>query len=129
MSAETDSRVAAVLDRLGDLPGALLPVLHEIQHEIGHIPPRPTQKRGTVDDDDSELLDSTLDQWPHYLRKPLLKIPEGRKKPYSPKGCASGVRSGMVKLNGKWYRLKGLSTTPRQGEIPVSAHAAPLRAR
>ena len=39
MSAETDSRVAAVLDRLGDLPGALLPVLHEIQHEIGHIPP------------------------------------------------------------------------------------------
>lgn len=39
MGAETDSRIAAILDRLGDLPGALLPVLHEIQHEIGHIPP------------------------------------------------------------------------------------------
>lgn len=37
-SEEMDSRVAAVLDRLGDLPGALLPVLHEIQHEIGHVP-------------------------------------------------------------------------------------------
>lgn len=39
MDAETDSRITTVLDRLGDLPGALLPVLHEIQHEIGHIPP------------------------------------------------------------------------------------------
>lgn len=39
MAAETDSRITAILDRLGNLPGALLPVLHEIQHEIGHIPP------------------------------------------------------------------------------------------
>lgn len=39
IGAETDSRIAAVLERLGDLPGALLPVLHEIQHEIGYIPP------------------------------------------------------------------------------------------
>ncbi|MFZ5654279.1 MAG: formate dehydrogenase subunit gamma [Pseudomonadota bacterium] len=37
-SEEMDSRVAAVLERLGDLPGALLPVLHEIQHELGHVP-------------------------------------------------------------------------------------------
>lgn len=31
--------VAAVLDRLRDLPGALLPILHAIQEELGFVPP------------------------------------------------------------------------------------------
>lgn len=34
----TDTRVAGVLDRLRHLPGALLPILHEIQHELGYVP-------------------------------------------------------------------------------------------
>ena len=39
MGAEqTDLKVAAILERLRDLPGALLPIMHEIQHEIGHVP-------------------------------------------------------------------------------------------
>jgi len=72
--------------------------------EIGRVLPSPNKKVGSIDDDDSDLLECTLEQWPHYLRKPLLKIPASEKKPYSPKGYASGVRSGMVKLNGKWCR-------------------------
>lgn len=38
-SEQIDLRVAAILEQLRDLPGALLPVLHEIQHELGHVPP------------------------------------------------------------------------------------------
>ena len=39
MDADTvDLRVAGILDRLRHLPGALLPILHEIQHELGHVP-------------------------------------------------------------------------------------------
>lgn len=37
-SEQIDPRVTEVLERLRDLPGALLPVLHEIQHELGHVP-------------------------------------------------------------------------------------------
>ena len=37
-SEQIDLRVAAVLEQLRDLPGALLPVLHEIQHELGYVP-------------------------------------------------------------------------------------------
>jgi len=38
-SEQIDLRIAAVLEQLRDVPGALLPVLHEIQHELGHVPP------------------------------------------------------------------------------------------
>ena len=37
-SEQIDLRIAAVLEQLRDLPGALLPVLHEIQHELGYVP-------------------------------------------------------------------------------------------
>lgn len=33
-----DRNIAAILERLQHLPGALLPVLHEVQHEFGYIP-------------------------------------------------------------------------------------------
>ena len=38
-SEQIDLRIAAVPEQLRDVPGALLPVLHEIQHELGHVPP------------------------------------------------------------------------------------------
>jgi len=34
----TAAMVAAAVDRLQHLPGALLPILHEIQQAVGHIP-------------------------------------------------------------------------------------------
>ena len=37
-SASTDSAVTQTLERLGQLPGALLPVLHDVQHRLGFIP-------------------------------------------------------------------------------------------
>lgn len=37
-SEQIDRRIAAVLEQIHDLPGALLPVLHEIQHEFGYVP-------------------------------------------------------------------------------------------
>ncbi len=30
--------IDAIIDRLKDLPGALLPILHEIQHAVGYVP-------------------------------------------------------------------------------------------
>jgi formate dehydrogenase subunit gamma len=36
--ASDNSAIDAIIDRLKDLPGALLPILHEIQHTVGHVP-------------------------------------------------------------------------------------------
>lgn len=38
MEAQTSRSVDDALARLKDLPGALLPILHAIQDEIGHVP-------------------------------------------------------------------------------------------
>ena len=38
MAVSIDSTVSQALDQLGDLPGALLPVLHEVQHHLGYVP-------------------------------------------------------------------------------------------
>jgi len=43
--------------------------------------------------------------WPEFLQKPLLKVKSPQ--PDTPKAYASGVRSSLVKLGEKWYRLKG----------------------
>ena len=52
-----------------------------------------------------------LSEWPKLLRSPLIKVPESEcttKNDYPDlKAFASGVRSACVKLNDKWYRLKG----------------------
>lgn len=39
LSAEQAASVQAVLAELGQLPGALLPVLHAVQERLGHVPP------------------------------------------------------------------------------------------
>jgi len=44
-----------------------------------------TEKRGTIDDDDGELEEASLEQWPINLRKPLIKVPFSRRKAYQPK--------------------------------------------
>ena len=39
MSPASDNpAIDAIIDRLKDLPGALLPILHEIQHTVGYVP-------------------------------------------------------------------------------------------
>ena len=38
MTTAFDAAVNQALDQLGDLPGALLPVLHEVQHHLGYVP-------------------------------------------------------------------------------------------
>lgn len=38
MNQQITSQVAEILDRLGGLEGALLPVLHAVQDNLGHIP-------------------------------------------------------------------------------------------
>lgn len=38
MATAFDAAVNQALDQLGDLPGALLPVLHEVQHHLGYVP-------------------------------------------------------------------------------------------
>ena len=38
MATAFDAAVNQALDQLGDLPGALLPVLHEVQHQLGYVP-------------------------------------------------------------------------------------------
>ena len=43
---------------------------------------------------------------PPQLRTPSIKVPEGNPN-VSMVGLRSGVRSGLVPINGKWYRLKG----------------------
>jgi len=48
---------------------------------------------------------------PEFLSMPVLKIPLDEGSAREREGCvvgvASGVRSGLVKLDGDWYRLKG----------------------
>lgn len=47
-----------------------------------------------------------MGHWPEGLRQPLIKVvndPAAK----GPKAVASGVRSCLVKLDGRWYRLKG----------------------
>jgi formate dehydrogenase subunit gamma len=39
LPAEERAKVDAVLERLGRLPGALLPVLHGVQEALGYVPP------------------------------------------------------------------------------------------
>ena len=46
-----------------------------------------------------------VSMWPAFLQKPLLKVK--RPQPGEPKAYASGVRSAVVKIKEKWYRLKG----------------------
>lgn len=48
---------------------------------------------------------SDTSDWPAGLRQPLLKR-QGA-SPDEPKAYGSGVRSTLVKVEGKWYRLKG----------------------
>lgn len=38
MTTAFDAAVNQALDQLGGLPGALLPVLHEVQHHLGYVP-------------------------------------------------------------------------------------------
>ena len=38
MTTAFDAAVNQALDQLGDLPGALLPVLHEVQNQLGYVP-------------------------------------------------------------------------------------------
>ncbi|TIU96448.1 MAG: formate dehydrogenase subunit gamma, partial [Mesorhizobium sp.] len=37
-STEIASRIAAIIEELKDLEGPLLPILHDIQEEFGHVP-------------------------------------------------------------------------------------------
>eukprot|EP00946_MAST-07B_sp_MAST-7B-sp1_P002398 g2398.t1 len=57
-----------------------------------------------------------LQAWPEVLRQPLIKThprsdgeggEDGDDAPASLKAFASGCRSACVKINGRWYRLKG----------------------
>eukprot|EP00658_Telonema_sp_P-2_P021113 TRINITY_DN1838_c0_g2_i1.p1 TRINITY_DN1838_c0_g2~~TRINITY_DN1838_c0_g2_i1.p1 ORF type:complete len:574 (-),score=138.39 TRINITY_DN1838_c0_g2_i1:231-1952(-) len=49
--------------------------------------------------------EGALEDWPEYMRTPLLKVPEPVEG--EPLAFASGVRSNTFKLGDKWYRLKG----------------------
>ena len=49
--------------------------------------------------------DDDVSSWPEFLRSPLIKCAEAVAG--EPKAFASGCRSACVKLEGKWYRLKG----------------------
>jgi len=37
---QVQSTIRRVLDDKRDLPGALLPILHDMQDALGHVPPR-----------------------------------------------------------------------------------------
>ena len=39
MNTEDQTRIQAIVSSLQSRPGALLPILHEIQNEIGYVPP------------------------------------------------------------------------------------------
>lgn len=43
---------------------------------------------------------------PSQLKSPLIKVPEDSKE-IAFTGVRSGVRSGLIPIDGKWYRLKG----------------------
>ena len=43
--------------------------------------------------------------WPQALKQPLIKVPLSEKHDFV--GFACGVRSAIVRVDGKWYRLKG----------------------
>lgn len=38
-SESSNLKIQQIIDQLSDKPGALLPILHEVQHEFGYIPP------------------------------------------------------------------------------------------
>lgn len=38
MTPHQTTRVTEILNRMKDMPGALLPILHEIQHAVGFVP-------------------------------------------------------------------------------------------
>lgn len=78
--------------------------------EIGQRELNPNRQRGGMDDSDDELEEGHISQWPLLLRKPLIKVPADKaslRGALGPKAFASGVRSALIKLNSKWYRLKG----------------------
>lgn len=49
---------------------------------------------------------TSLVHWPKELQRPLIKVKKGSSK-VCLQGVASGVRSALVKVQGRWYRLKG----------------------
>jgi hypothetical protein len=55
------------------------------------------------------------DVFPQQLRRPLRKSPAG-----TIKVICSGIRSALIKLDGRWYRLKGMSThvSPSRRKAP-----------
>ncbi len=47
LDAKAQETVSAIVARLKDLPGALLPILHAVQEALGYVPParcRPSPK-------------------------------------------------------------------------------------
>ena len=66
-----------------------------------------------------------LSEWPELLRSPLIKVPESEsttKKDYPDlKAFASGVRSACVKIDNKWYRLKGSGNNDQGFPVKTSS--------
>mmetsp|Transcript_22366 Transcript_22366/g.26394 ORF Transcript_22366/g.26394 Transcript_22366/m.26394 type:complete len:535 (+) Transcript_22366:62-1666(+) len=58
----------------------------------------PPQQKSKTEEDEHSIP---------YSSNPLLKIPESQSTDLTLVGVASGVRSAIVKLGGKWTRLKG----------------------
>ena len=54
----------------------------------------------------AEAPSQNLDDWPAALRQPLIKV-DCESVSTEMHSVASGVRSALVKIDGKWFRLKG----------------------
>ena len=39
-SDRANEKILEIIDQLRDKPGALLPILHQVQHQFGYIPPQ-----------------------------------------------------------------------------------------
>lgn len=90
---ETEASLAEVLaraDPIGPDKDIVVPAIPALDFGLseGASPPNPTEVG-----------------WPAFLAQPLIKVPEASEG--EPKAFASGVRSCLVKLDGKWFRLKG----------------------
>ena len=60
-----------------------------------------------------------LSSLPEFLRRPVMKVKT--KHDSSPYGVASGCRSGLLRLDGKWYRLKGCGNNDEGFVVRVNA--------
>lgn len=67
---ENHAIVARIIERQRELPGALLPILHQIQDELGHIPPEAVPSIATALNLSRAEVHGVISYYAHFRQTP-----------------------------------------------------------